>query len=164
MVGDVQQRIVKMHNELKAQKVSSGLAYSQLLLPENTPTQTYSDSMSLTGSGTGPLARVRFRFTRMDGLAEPPLINFDFTATTSPTYKQFVESKGFTISGDDLDYFDWWIVSGYIGELGDSYVDFYVDFKSSIRSNFFSLNSMSFTVSCQAIANVIGDLSVERII
>lgn len=164
MVGDVQQRIVKMHNELKAQKVSSGLAYSQLLLPENTPSQTYSGSMNLSGSGTGPLARVRFRFTRADALYDPPLINFTFTATTSPTYKQFVESKGFTISGNDLDYFDWWMVSGYIGEIGDSYVDFYVDFKRSIKNNFFSLSTMSFTVTCQAIASVNGTLVAERVI
>ena len=164
MIGDVQQRIVGMRNEIKAQKVNSGLTYSQLLLPENTPTASYSGDINLSGSGTGPLARVRFRFTRTDGLTDPPLINFAFTSSLSPTYKQFVESKGFTISGDDLDYFNWWMMSGYIAGIGDDYVDYYVEVKRNVKTNFFSLNTISFSVTCQAIANVKGVLIEERLI
>lgn len=163
MISDVQLRLVKARNELKAQKVYSGLAYSQLLLPENTPQQSYSGTASLSGSGK-PLARLRFRFRRTDGLIDPPMINFAFTANYSPEYDDFVRSKGFTISGDDLGYFNWREVDGYIAELGDAYVDFYVDFSSSIRDDLFSVNSISFSVNCQAISNVNGTLEVERLV
>ena len=164
MIADTQQRIAKVRNEVKAQKVKSGLAYSQLLMPENTPSRSYTGTISLSSSGTGPIARVRFRFVRDDGLLDPPLINFAFTASISPAYKEFVESHGFSISGNDLDYFNWWMVSGYIGEIGDTYVDYYVDVKRNVKNNFFSLSTMSFTVTCEAIANVRGVLIEDRII
>lgn len=163
MVGDVQQRIVKLHNELKAQKVFSGLAYSQLLLPENTPTLSYSGTASLSGSGYDPVAKIRFRFTRSDGLLDVPAVNFAYDCVTSPTYAEFVRGKGFTLSGDDLGYYDQWDISGYVDEVGDGYVDFMVELQSTVRDAFFSLNSIDFSITCQAIANVYGTLTVERV-
>ena len=162
MNPDAQQKIVELRNELKAQKVFSGLTYSQLLLPANTPQQSYNDTVSLSGSGL--VARIRFRFTRSDGLVDAPMINFAYTASISPTYKSFAESYGFSFSADDLSYIETSRTSGYIYDLGDGYVDFVVDFNSSLRTIFFSLNSLSISVTCQAIANVQGTLSVERII
>lgn len=164
MRSNVQQRIVELRNELKAQKVSSGLTYPSLLLPENTPSLTYSDTASLSGSGTTPVARVRFRFERNDGMIDAPLINFAFTASFTPTYAQFAINQGFTITGDDLGSYDFMVVSGYIGEVGDGYVDFYVDFGNELRDDFFNLNSISFSTTCQAISNVYGTFTVERVI
>lgn len=163
MISDVQLRLVKARNELKAQKVYSGLAYSQLLLPENTPQLSYSGTASLSGSGV--VARVRFRFTRTDGLSDTPMINFTTSTTLSPTYRQFAEANGFTFStAYDLSYIDTLYANGYIGHLGDGYVDWYVDFDELIRRDFFSLNSIAFSVQVQAIANVAGNLVVERLI
>ena len=163
MIPDVQLRLVKARNELKAQKVYSGLAYSQLLLPENTPQLSYSGTASLSGSGI--VARLRFRFTRTDGLVDAPMINFTTSTTLSPTYKQFAEANGFTFSvANDLSYIDTLNANGYIGELGDGYVDLYVDFDDYIRKDFFSLNSIAFSAEVQAIANVAGNLTVERLI
>lgn len=162
MVLDVQNRVTKLSNEVRAQKVYSGLTYSQLLLPENNPTQSYSGTASLSGSG--PVARIRFRFTRTDGLTAPPMINFAYTASISPTYKAFAESYGFSFSADDLTYIDTTNVGGYIADLGDGYVDYYVEFNAYLRNMFFSRDSLSISVTCQAIANVEGTLSVERLI
>ena len=162
MVLDVQNKVTRLRNEIKAQKVFSGLTYSQLLLPENTPSLSYSETVSLSGSG--PVARIRFRFTRTDGLIDPPFINFAYTGSISPTYKSFAESNGFSFSAHDLSYIDRNNISGYIATVGDGYVDFYVEFNSYLRRMFFSRNSLDIAVTCQAIANVAGTLSVEKIV
>lgn len=162
MVMDVQNKVTQLRNEVKAQKVFSGLAYSQLLLPENTPTQSYSGTASLSGSG--PVTKIRFRFTRTDGVNEPPLINFAYSASISPTYRAFAESYGFSFSANDLSYIDRTQVSGYIASLGDEYVDFYVEFNQYLRHIFFSRSDLGISVTCQAIANVKGTLVVERIV
>lgn len=165
MITGAEKQIATLRNEIMSQKVASGLAFSSLLLPENTPTASYEGTASVSGIDQfTPVARLRFRFTRSDGLIDPPLINFAFSTNFEPSYKSFVESKGFTISGPDLGYFDWLYVSGYIAELGDSYIDFYVDFEGVIRDYYFSVGSISFQVTCQAISNVKGGLVVERLI
>ena len=164
MIYDVEKRLAAVHNELKAQKVYSGLVYSQLLLPENNPVQSYSGTASLSGSGTDPIARLRFRFIRDDGLLDPPLVAFAVDTSISPTYQQFAESYGFTFEANDLSYFSIFETSSYIAELGDGYVDFYVDFDSFLRGMFFSLNNLSVSVTVQATANVKGTLTVERLI
>lgn len=162
MVMDVQNKVTQLRNEVKAQKVFSGLTYSQLLLPENTPTQSYSGTASLSGSG--PVAKIRFRFTRTDGINEPPMINFAYSASISPTYRAFAESYGFSFSANDLSYIDRRQVSGYIASLGDEYVDYYVEFSEYLRDIFFSRSDLGISVTCQAIANVKGTLVVERIV
>lgn len=160
----VQQKIVELRNELKAQKVFSGLAYSQLLYPENTPSQTYTSTANLSGSGETPVARVRFRFTRTDGINETPLVNFAFNASYSPTYKQFAENNGWVFTGKNFDFLEKEDIYGYISGSGDNYVDFYVDYNYTIREALFSLSSIGISVTCQAIVAVNGILSVERVI
>jgi antirestriction protein len=110
------------------------------------------------------VAKIRFRFTRTDGLVEPPFINFAYTGSISPTYRAFAESYGFSFSANDLSYMDRTNISGYIAGLGDGYIDFYVEFNEYLRDMFFSRNSLTISITCQAIANVAGNLSVERII
>lgn len=162
MVMDVQNKVTQLRNEVKAQKVFSGLTYSQLLLPENTPTQSYSGTASLSGSG--PIAKIRFRFTRTDGISEPPMINFAYSASVSPTYRAFAESYGFSFSANDLTYLDRNNISGYIGGVGDGYIDFFVEFNGYFRDMFFSRDNLGISVTCQAIANVRGNLIEERIV
>lgn len=162
MAKDVQNRLTHLRNEVKAQKVYSGLTYSQLLLPENTPTQQYLETVSLSGSG--PVAKIRFRFTRTDGINEPPMINFAYNVSLSPTYKAFAESYGFVFSANDLSYIDASYISGYISEVGDGYADFIVEFASYLRDIFFSRDNLGIVITCQAITNVRGNLVVERIV
>lgn len=160
----VQQKIVELRNELQAQKVYSGLSYSQLLYPENTPSLSYTGTASLSGSGETPVARVRFRFTRTDGINETPLVNFAYDASYSPSYKQFAESYGWSFTGNNFDFFEKEDISGYISGTGDNYVDFFIDFNYTIRDALFSLSSIGISATCQAIVAVNGTLSVERII
>lgn len=164
MIGDVERKIAKLKNELKAQKVYSGLTYSQLLYPANTPTVSYSGTASLSGSGQTPVARVRFRFTRTDGLNETPLVNFAYNASYSPSYKQFAESYGWSFTGQDFSFFERDDIHGYISGTGDNYVDFFVDYNYILRSDLFSLSSIGISITCQAIVAVNGTLSVERVI
>ncbi len=160
----VQQKIVELRNELQAQKVYSGLAYSQLLYPGNTPSQTYSSTANLSGSGQTPVARVRFRFTRTDGINETPMVNFAYEASYTPSYKKFAEDNGWTFTGKNFEFFERDDISGYISGTGDNYVDFFVDYNYTIRSALFSLSSIGISVNCQAIVAVTGTLQVERII
>lgn len=164
MIYDVEKRIVKLRNEIKAQKVGAGITYSQLLMPSNTPQLSYTGTASWNSSTDYPIARVRFRFTRTDGLTDPPLVNFTHTSTYSPTFKQYAASSGFSFSPNiDMDYQDDDNIEGYIGEVGDGYVDFYVDYSTSIRKDLFTLSSVQISTTCQAVANVYGTLTVERV-
>lgn len=162
MFSETEKHLARLKNELRAQKVSSGLTYSQMLLPENALEETYSDTLSLSGSGV--VARIRFRFTRTDGLTDPPMVNFAYTPTLSPTYRAFAESYGFVFNANDLTYLDRSLVASYIAEVGDGYVDFYIEVTYGTRTSFFSLNSIGFSVTCQAIANVKGILTAERLV
>ena len=126
--------------------------------------QSYSGTASLSGSGTDPVARLRFRFSRDDGIMEPPLVTFTTDATLNPSYKEFAEDNGFVFNANDLSYLTSIDVNAYIAELGDGYVDFYVDFDSYLRTEFFSLNSIGISATVRAIANVKGNLVVERLI
>lgn len=164
MIYDVEKRIVKLRNEIKAQKVGSGLTYSQLLMPSNTPQLSYTGTATWNNSTESPIARVRFRFIRTDGLNDPPLINFTHNSTISPTYKEYAIANGFTFTPTiDMSYFDSSNIEGYIGGVGDGYIDFYVDYGLHFRNMFFSLNSLQISTTCQAIANVYGYLTVERL-
>ena len=78
--------------------------------------------------------------------------------------RAFAESYGFSFSANDLSYMDRTNISGYIAGLGDGYIDFYVEFNEYLRDMFFSRNNLTISITCQAIANVAGNLSVERII
>lgn len=160
MIYDVEKRIVKLRNEIKAQKVSAGLTYSQLLMPSNTPQLNYTGTA--TWGGSSPAARLRFRFTRTDGSSDPPLVNFTHASSLSPSYKQFAASNGFSFSPNlDLSYIDDGGIEGYIGAVGDGYIDYYVDYTNL---NINRIGTAQISTTCQVIANVYGTLSVERII
>ena len=146
MIGDIQTRMAKANNELKALKVYSGLSYSSLLLPENIPEQSYSGMASLGGSSDDMVALLRFRFTR------------------TPDYQTYAEDYGFVFSSGDISYTADSNVTGYIYELGDGYVDYYVDFRGGLNTLYPYLNSIDISARVQALANVRGALSVERLI
>ena len=168
MIGDVQQRIVKLRNEIKAQKVARELTYSQLLMPENTPSITYRGTLTHSG---GPIddvvARCRVRFTRTDGVDATPFVNFPFVLTLSPTYQEYEASIGVTVTGDDPGCVDEQCYVGYIADSGDNWVDFYVDLTYYAIANFDSFErpftSLDFSFTVEAISTVPGRLTVERV-
>lgn len=165
MINDVQQRLVKARNELKAQKVASELAYSQLLMPENTPSVSYSGVVTDSGSSRyDTLARCRVRFTRTDGVNETPFVNFTYDFRFSPTYVEFEASWGTTVSGDDVGYVDEQGYVGYIAEAGSNYVDFYIDVTTDVVLSFAPFTSLNFSFTAEAISTVPGNLTVTRLL
>ena len=157
----VQERLVQIRNELRAQKVASGLAYSSLLFPENTPQATWSGTVDLNSDD--PVI-VKFRFTRKDESLSVPLVDFPFTATVSPTYLEFARTYGFEITADDFTYTNTWDTAGYIGEVGDNYIVFYVEISRAIlKSDYFSLSSVGVSLTVQAVSCVYGNLIVEGV-
>lgn len=159
----IQQRIVELRNELQDQKVATGMTSSQFLLPENNPVLSYTGTASLSGD-SDLVARVRFRFTRQDGLTDPPLVNFAWNATYSPTFYEYARSYGWAFTGSDFSFFQTSDVDTYIAEVGDGYVDLYVDYNYELRSALAPLTSVGISIQCQAIASVYGQLSVERLV
>lgn len=163
MINDTQSRIVKLRNELKAQKVTSELVYSSILWPENTPTKTWSGSLALQLSGD-VVARFRVRFERTDGIDGAPFVDFAQRVSFSPTYKAYTQSLGWSVSGNDVSYVDDQNYTGYVAGAGENYVDYYIDFTRDLISNYFSLSSISVVIEAQAIAMVDGNLTITRLI
>ena len=160
----VQARLVRIRNELKAQKVASGLAFSSLLMPENNPTATWSGSISFASTGADNiLARIRFRFARTAG-SDAPMVNFTIATELSPKYASYIATQGLTVTGDDVDYVDEQSITSYVADSGDGWVDYYVDFDTTLLNNFYTLTAINATVTVTAVAMVAGTLTTERII
>ena len=163
MINDVQQRIVKARNELKAQKVAMELAYASILWPENTPEVNWNGSVDLQLSGD-VVARFRVRFTRSDGNSGAPYVDFAQNVTFSPTYLEYSTSLGWTVTGNDVNYVDDQNYTGYVAGAGDNYVDYYIDLSRDLISNYFGLSSINVAIRVQAICMTNGNLSITRII
>ena len=158
--------MVKLRNEVRAMKIARELTYSQLLMPENTP--------QITGGGVitnesadrwDVLGRWRIRFERTDGIKETPFVDFAYDLHFSPTYAEFQDRIwGSTTTGDDLDYPEGYVYTGYEAAAGDNYVDFYIDATTEIVMLFSPFESMSVNFTVQAISSVPGRLTVERLI
>ena len=163
MRNDAQRRLVAIRNELKAQKVAGELAYSQLLLPENAPSVSYSGTVAELSS-TYTYARCRVRFTRSDGVNETPVVDFAYNFQFSPNYVEYMATQEVTITGDDTGDTDETCYAGYVAGAGSNYVDFYVDIPADISMTFYGFTSLNFSFTVQAIAMVSGTLTVERLI
>lgn len=163
MIGDVQQRLVKVRNELAAQKVISELAYASILWPENTPTATWSGSLALQITD-GVVARFQVRFKRNDGNFGAPYVDFAQTVSFTPTFPDYVISQGVSISGNDLNYVDDQNYTGYVAGTGDDYVDYYIDFLADLLSNYDTLASVDVSITAEAICMIKGTLTITRLI
>lgn len=163
MINDVQQRIVKARNEVKAQKVASKLAYSSILFPENTPRVTWSGTINFPWTADNVIARLRVRFTRNDGMDGAPFVDFAQNVTFSPTYVAYSASVGWIVTGNDTGYVDDQEYTGYVAATGSNYVDYYIDFLKDIQMNYNTLNSISASVEVEAISMVDGTLTITRI-
>ena len=166
MNGNVEARIVKLKNEANAQKVARELAFSQLLLPENTPSANYSAFLPVgITSQNGIVARCRVRFTRTDGVVATPFVNFPFNVTLSPTYVEYMATQGNTLTGDDADYVDEQCFVGYIAEAGTNYVDFYIDITDTLIMVFDpNYPGVTFSFTVEGVSTAPGQLTVTRLI
>ena len=166
MLQDVQSRLVKIRNEIRAQKVARELTYSQLLLPENTPSISYSAYLPVgTTAQNGIVARCRVRFTRSDGIDSTPFVNFPFSLTLSPTYKEFQEDQGVSVSGNDVGYVDEQCFVGYVAGAGTNYVDFYIDITETLITVFDpNYPGVTFSFTVEGVSTAPGTLTVTRIL
>lgn len=164
MIGDMEQRLIRLRNELKAQKVASELAYSSILWPANTPQQSWTGTITFPQSPQNVIARLRVRFTRTDGVSGAPFVDFAQNVTYTPTYYDYSVSQGWTVTGNDINYVDDQAYTGYIAAAGSNYVDYYVDFLRDLESNYFTLNSVQVTLNVEAISMVEGSLTITRLI
>lgn len=162
MIQDVQSRIVKVRNELKAQKVASELAYSAMLWPDNAPTATYNGTIDLNNF-TDPAARVAITFTRSDGADSTPYV--DLAADTDIfSFYDWVRSIGGTVSGRDYACEKNNLFVVYADSTTNNSVTFYIDVSQNVYSLSGRLNSTTFSIGISAISPVAGTLSVTRVI
>ncbi len=163
MTNDAQQRLVRVRNELKAQKVATELAYSSILWPENAQERSWSGSIALQLSGD-VVARFRARFQRSDGREGAPFVDFAQAVSFSPSYLVYTASLGWTVTGNDVGYVDDQNYTGYVAGAGNDYIDYYIDFTRDLMSNYFTLSSINVNIQVQAIAMVEGTLTITRLI
>ena len=162
MIADVEKRIVKARNEIKALKVASELAYSSILMPENSPTQSYSGSIDLSAMNN-PMARVAVTFTRIDGINTTPFVDFSVD-TNIDSFEEWVKSIGGTITGRDVNWGENGLFSVYVDSTTDSSVTCFVDVSQSILQLQGLTPSANFSLDVTAISPVRGTLTVERIL
>ena len=156
----VQNRLVRLENELKAQKTASTLAYSSMLFPENTPVASISGTISTTTLRT-PMARLEATFTRSDGRTETPFVDFAYYLEMD-SFADWVENIGGTVSGPDKDASNSANTIGYLAEATNGTVKFFIDFSVGIVKE--GQSSVSFSIDVQAISPVEGTLTIARTI
>ena len=155
----VQSEIARLKNELHAQKSFAKLPSGALDLPESTPTASWSGSVNLN-SGQNPLARWRATFTRTDGKTATPLVDFAFDYTYSPTRKDYLESRGNTITAKDFNArTDANIFSGISSASGTS-VQFDIWLSSGFNTGY---SSATFKITVQALSPAVGTLTLSKV-
>lgn len=162
MIQDVQSRIVKVRNELKAQKVASELAYSAMLWPDNAPTATYNGTIDLNNF-TDPAARVAITFTRSDGADSTPYVDLAVDTDIFGFY-EWVLSIGGTVSGRDYACEENSLFAIYADSTTNNSVTFYVDINQNVYSLSGYRSTTTFSINASAISPVAGTLSVTRVI
>lgn len=163
MINNVENRLVRIRNEIKSQKVAMELAYASILWPDNTPQATWNGSVALELQGE-IVARFRVRFTRTDGNDGAPMVDFAQSVTFTPSYPDFCASQGWTVTGNDLGYVDDQNYTGYVAGSGSNYVDYYIDFVRDLISNYFALSTINIAILVQAISMTKGNISITRIV
>lgn len=163
MNNDVEKRIVKARNELKAQKTAMELAYSSILWPSNTPEAQWTGDVALEDH-SGVVARFRARFRRSDGQTGAPYVDFAQHVNYYPTYVDYSQSIGRIVTGNDVGYVDDQNYTGYVAGAGTDYVDYYIDFVRELINNYYTLSSVNIGITVQAISMVQGNVTITRLI
>lgn len=164
MQENVQARIVAIRNELAAQKQASKLAYGQLTSTNLTPTAHWQGDVD-TNTPLEPWGRVaefRARFTRTDGVSSPPIVDFAYSASASPTAIEILRQQGHTITADDIEALYEGGMSGWVSNIGENYVDFAVSLESSslVARN---TGTVGVSIDVVAISPIRGELTIERV-
>lgn len=162
MISSTERQIIKLRNEIRAEKVASKLAFSSVLMPENVPSTSWSGSISLTGETSEALARFRVRFERSDGRNEVPFVDFAQMVSFSPTYPDYSLAQGVRVTGNDINYTDEQNYRCYVAGTGAGYVDYNIDMTPTLANNYMALSSINIAISVEAISPVAGNLTITR--
>lgn len=155
----VESRITAMENELKALKRTMPLSMGALRYPANTPTASYSGTIDTTNPGD-VLARLTVTFTRTDGVAITPMVDFAVSSELHPTYTEFRINQGLEITGNDPNAGN--SDDCYVAATTPTSVIMYIDVSPYYAT--FTLGTATMDVQVQAISTVEGTLSIERTI
>lgn len=150
-----------LEDELRALKASTPLNLGQLSDPGNAPTASYTGNID-TASQNLVICRLELTFTRTDGATDPPLVDFAFNMSVSPTYAEFLASVGVSFSANDgTDYEDFYI-NGYVLSTGAGSVTYAIDVKNAVAP--WGSSPKTLTVNASAYSTVPGTLTLRRTI
>lgn len=159
-------RLVAIQNEQRAQKTSSKLNGGSLNLPGSTPTASYSGFVANSNADT--TARWIATFTRTDGIALPPYVEFawDFSLAKY-TYEDLLQTPGTSVTnvtGRDKQAIDQVIFIEGVYEVGANYVKWRIDISPDRYWYFSGAGGTTVTLAVQAVSTVIGTLTLVRVI
>ena len=165
---NIQNRLVAIRNEQRAQKASSVLNYGQLVLPENAPTKSWYGNVSNTMNiSDGVTARWVATFIRNDGIKEPPLVDFAWNFTLDKSnYQDLIQANYITsVSGRDTKAIDEIKFSEGLYEVGENYIKWKIEIIGNNGSWYYlSSDGTEVKIDCQAISMASGALTLERIV
>lgn len=174
MDNSTQLRIVKLRNEIRAQKQASELAWGQLAFPESTPVATFNGSIDLSQpirAGTEILTcRFVARFTRTDGQTGAPFVQFPFDFKVSPTTIEIERQRGATVTTTSDEQLYWRGISAHVLNSGDNWVEYEISFDdttgywlmTSRTYDIVGIRNVNLELNVYAVSPVTGDLTLER--
>lgn len=174
MDSTTQMRIVKLRNEIRAQKQASELAWGQLAFPEDTPVATFNGPIDLSApirAGTEILTcRFVARFTRTDGQTGAPLVQFAFDFNVSPTTIEIERQRGATVTTTSDEQLYWRGISAHVLNSGDDWVEYEISFDdatgywlmTSRAYDILGVQNVNLELNVYAISPVVGTLTLER--
>lgn len=151
----------KLEDELRALKASTPLNIGQLAIPDSAPTVSYTGQID-TQSQELIICRIEATFTRTDGGTEPPLVDFGFDMSVTPTYADFLASQGISFSANDGTEYEDVFINGYVGDTGLGSVTFYIDVKNAVAP--WGASPKTLTVNISAYSTLPGNLTLRRTI
>lgn len=173
MTVGAENRLVKLRDELQSIKQAPTLGYPKTLKPENTPERSQSATITHRGSASGVMAEWRARYTRTDGINKPPLVDFPYSVSFSPTYASYQRDVLGHSGADNSGYVERQCYDGFVSGSGQDYIDFsivinnrLVDYYAYPEPTEDEPNpepvEVRVNVIVQAVATVPGTLTLER--
>jgi len=161
----VENRLVKIRNEQRAQKAVSKFSYSSIVKPETIPTKTWSGNVANQVNPTGVSARWVLTFTRTDGKDKVPMVDFPWNVVLGKGhYEDYLTAGIYTsVSGRDKHAYDIFSFTEGVYEIGSNYIKWRIDI-SGDRWYYQSSNGTTVNLTVQAISVVEGELTIERVI
>lgn len=162
---NVTKQLLAIENEQRAQKVVSTLNYGQLVKPQNTPTQTWSGTVTNAfDTNAGVNARWIATFTRTDGVNLAPYVVFPYEYILGRgMYEDYLAAGMISaVSGRDKKAVDEYNFFDELLEIGPNYVKWKIEIDNQYY--YYATDGTSVNLTVQAISMVPGTLTLTRVI